>query len=84
MAQILVRNIDERLKVRLRSRARKNGRSMEEEAREILRDALREKQAPQYGLGTEIANMFRGFGLKEGEEIKEWRGFPVEPITFDE
>jgi plasmid stability protein len=84
MAQILVRKIDERLKVRLRSRARKNGRSMEEEAREILRDALREKQEPQYGLGTEIANMFRGIGLKKGEEIKELRGFRVEPITFDE
>lgn len=83
MAQILVRNLDDRLKVRLRSRARKNGRSMEEEAREILRDALREKQEPQYGLGTEIANMFRGVGLKKGEEIKELRGFRVQAPDFE-
>ena len=83
MAQILVRNLDDRLKVRLRSRARKNGRSMEEEAREILRDALRQKQQSQYGLGTEIANMFRGIGLKKGEEIKELRGFRVQAPKFE-
>ena len=31
----------------------------------------------QYGLGTEIANLFAGIGLRPGEEIKEWKGFPV-------
>lgn len=82
MAQILVRNLDDRLKVRLRSRARRNGRSMEEEAREILRNALHEKDAPEVGFGTASAALFRDCGLEEGEEIHEWRGFPVEPITF--
>ena len=84
MAQILVRNLDDRLKVRLRSRARKNGRSMEEEAREILRDALRQKATAEVGFGTATAELFRDCGLKEGEEIREWRGYPVEPISFDE
>jgi plasmid stability protein len=84
MAQILVRKVDERLKVRLRSRARENGRSMEEEAREILRDALRQQTVAEVGFGTATAELFRDCGLKEGEEIHEWRGFPVEPITFDE
>jgi hypothetical protein len=31
-----------------------------------------------------MANLFRGIGLKDGEEIREWRGFPLEPISFDE
>jgi antitoxin FitA len=84
MAQILVRNMDDRLKARLQRRAKRNGRSMEAEAREILRNALKEEAKPTVGLGTEMANMFRGIGLKEGEEIREWRGYPVEPISFDE
>jgi antitoxin FitA len=83
MAQLLVRNIEDQLKARLQRRAKRHGRSMEAEAREILRNALHEEQTPAGGLGTEMANMFRGIGLKEGEEIREWRGFPLEPISFD-
>jgi antitoxin FitA len=86
MAQILVRNLDDRLKARLERRAKRNGRSMEAEAREILRDALHEGKAPKRGLGSEIVALFsgQGIGLNEGEEIREWRGFPIEPIAFDE
>jgi antitoxin FitA len=86
MAQILVRNLEDRLKSRLQRRARRNGRSMEQEAREILRNALREKQIPNRGLGSEIVALFsgQGIGLKEGEEIPEWRGYAIEPISFDE
>ena len=40
MASITIRDIDERLKTRLRVRAAHHGRSMEEEARDILRSAL--------------------------------------------
>ena len=82
MAQILVRNLDDRVKARLERRARRNGRSMEAEAREILRNGLREEQKPAYGLGTEIANMFRGIGLKEGEEIPELH-FRLEVPKFE-
>lgn len=84
MAQILIRKVDERVKARLQRRAKRNGRSMEEEAREILRDAMRKKDSPEVGFGTATAALFRDCGLKEGEEFQEWRGFPVEPITFDE
>jgi len=86
VAQILIRNLDDRVKARLERRAKRNGRSMEAEAREILRNGLREREAPQYGMGSEIVALFsgQGIGLKEGEEIHEWRGFPVEPIKFDE
>ncbi len=82
MAQILVRNLDDRVKARLERRARRNGRSMEAEVREILAGALREKETPAYGLGTEIANMFRGIGLKEGEEIPELH-FRMEVPKFE-
>ena len=71
MAQILVRNLETPIKTRLQRRAKRHGRSMEAEAREILRNALCEEEAQTGGLGTEIANMFKGIGLKEGEEIPE-------------
>jgi plasmid stability protein len=86
MAQILVRNLEDRLKGRLQRRAKQNGRSMEAEAREILRNALKGENAPAVGFGTASVALFsgQGIGLKEGEEIHEWRGFPLKPISFDE
>ena len=86
MAQILVRNLETQLKTRLQRRAKRNGRSMEAEAREILRDTLKEEDAPQRKLGSEIVALFsgQGIGLKEGEEIRELRGYPLEPISFEE
>ena len=83
MAKILVRNLEDRLKGCLQRCAKRHGRSMEEEAREILRNALREEEVPAGGLGTEIANMFRGIGLKEGEEIPELRGFRIKVPEFE-
>lgn len=79
--QLLVRNIDPGLKRRLRDRAEKHGHSMEEEARDILRDALKEGRHPEKGLGTRIAARFRGLGITE--EIQELRGFPVKPPDLD-
>jgi plasmid stability protein len=43
MASIMIRNLDDGLKSKLRVRAAQHGRSMEEEARHILRSALTEK-----------------------------------------
>jgi antitoxin FitA len=43
MASIMIRNLDDGLKRKLRIRAAQHGRSMEEEARNILRSALLEK-----------------------------------------
>ena len=40
MAQLIVRNLEEKLVKRLRERAARSGRSAEEEHREILRGAL--------------------------------------------
>ncbi len=80
MAQLIVRNLEDDIKERLRRRAKANRRSMEEEAREILRKALSAKKAPAKGLATQIAERFKGIELEE--EIPEWKGFPIRPPKF--
>ena len=65
MASITVRNLDEALKRRLRVRAAENSRSMEQEAREILRDVLDPEAAPSKNLGTAIYELFKPFGSVE-------------------
>ncbi len=81
MAQILVRNLDDSVKGRLQSRARRHGRSTEEEVREILRNAVREEEAPKLPLGTRIAQRFASFGLDE--EIPELGGQTPRPVDFE-
>ena len=46
MASLTVRQLDEALKQQLRLRAARNGRSVEDEVRNILRDAAAEMEAP--------------------------------------
>ena len=66
MAQLVVRNLDEEVKAKLRRRAAAHGRSMEEEVRAILRDAVKEEARPKGGLGTQIAALFRGYRIARG------------------
>ena len=47
MASITIRNLEDDLKRRLRVRAAEHGRSMEEEAREILRQVVGEAAPPR-------------------------------------
>lgn len=82
MAQLVVRNLEDSVKKRLQRRAAKHGRSMEEEVRDILRNAAKDESVPSEGLGTEIAALFKGIGLTE--DIPELRGFTIEPVKFDE
>lgn len=53
MATITIRNLDDKLKARLRLVAAQHGHSMEEEARIILREALTRRQV-ESGLGSRI------------------------------
>jgi len=80
LAQFVVRNLEEEVKVRLQRRAARHGQSMEEEVRDILRDALKD-DSPAGGLGTEIASLFAKVGLEA--EIPELRGHVITPATFD-
>ena len=83
MAQILVRNLEDRLKMRLQTRAKRHGHSMEAEAREILRNALREEETPKRGLGSEMVAMFSGSGVYLEEPIAEIRGMRMEIPDFE-
>jgi antitoxin FitA len=69
VAQLVVRNIEKEVKVRLQRRATRNGRSMEEEVQDILRNAVNEQDVAIGGLGAEIASLFAKVGLDE--EIRE-------------
>ena len=84
MAQLVVRNLEQSVKTKLQRRAKRHGRSMEEEVREILRDATKQEGSQRKGFGTEISELFRGIGLKEGEELPELRGFTIKPPDFGE
>ncbi len=80
MAQLVVRNVEESVKVRLQRRARRNGQSMEEEVRDILRDALKE-ELPANGLGSEISALFSKVGIKS--DIPELRGHDLKVLDFE-
>jgi antitoxin FitA len=81
MGQILVRKVDDTLKRKLQRRAERHGHSMEEEVRNILRNAVKDESKPEKGLGTMIAERFRGLGLRDGD-IQELRIEPRIP-KFD-
>jgi plasmid stability protein len=81
MAQLVVRNIEDSVKLRLQRRAARRGRSMEEEVRDILRDAVKGEEPSAGGLGTKIAARFKKVGLKTG--IPELRGHKIKPPSFD-
>ena len=63
MAQMIVRNIDDDVKNGLKARANLHGWSMEEEVRQILRQAVNEPVQAGANLGTRIAARFAGSGL---------------------
>lgn len=62
MSSLTIRNLNEQLKGRLRVRAALRGRSMEEEARQILRAALDEAEAPAADLAGRIRRRFAKLG----------------------
>jgi antitoxin FitA len=62
MASITIRNLDEKVKARLRVRAAENGRSMEEEARLLLKAVLSEEPTAGGNLAAAIRLRFRRLG----------------------
>jgi antitoxin FitA len=81
MAQLVVRNIENTVKARLQRRAKRNRRSMEEEVRDILRNAVNEEEVLTGGLGTEISKLFAKTGLDS--DIEELRGTRIKPASFE-
>jgi plasmid stability protein len=82
MAQLVVRNLEDDVKVRLQRRARRHGRSTEEEVREILRNAVKDESAQRRPLGSRLRERFAGIGLEE--DLPELRGEVAQPATLEE
>src|SRR5215471_14784090 len=81
-AQFVVRNLEPEVKRRLQRRAARHGRSMEDEVRDILRNAVKDNAEAAGGLGTDIARLFADCHMDL--EIPELRGHVIEPVSFDE
>ncbi len=81
MAQVVIRNLDDDVKASLKKQAAKHGWSMEEEARQILRNALKENATSTSRLGSKIVARFTGAGLDF--ELSELHGQTVPPMDFD-
>ena len=80
MASITIRNLDDALKQRLRVRAAEHGRSMEEEAREILREVI-DNAAPPHDLAASIRKRVASLG---GVDLEVPNREPMrEPVRLD-
>ena len=80
MAQLIVRDLEESVKVRLQRRARRHGHSTVEEVRTILRNAVRTEEGATVPLGTRLKNRFAGIGLEDS--IHTLRGRKPRPAIF--
>ena len=80
MAQFVVRNLEDGVKARLKRRAERYGRGMEEEARHILRNALKQASQPAPKLGSRIAARFAKTGLTA--DLPEMHGQSARSADF--
>jgi len=78
MAQVVVRNLEEGVKAALKERAARHGWSMEEEARQILRNAMLTNSSLL--LGSRIAARFAGCGLDD--DLPELHGQDITAMDF--
>ena len=83
MAQMVIRNLDDEVKVFLKQQAARHGWSMEKEARQILCNALGggNRGLPAQ-LGSKIAARFSAVGLER--ELPELHGQAIAPMGLDE
>ena len=82
MATLTIRNLDARLKERLRVRAARNGHSMEAELRQIVKDALANDRKSEPTLAEAIRQRFLPFGGVDDLEPHPPVPLP-EPASFD-
>jgi plasmid stability protein len=81
MAQLIVRNLEEDVKTRLRQRASRHGRSVEEEVRDILRNATKGEGKRRGGIGSAMSRLFRDIGLRQ--DIPELKGTSPKPTGLE-
>lgn len=80
MSQVVVRNLEDGVKAGLKKRASLHGWSMEEEARQILRNAVLADSASSIPLGSRIAARFAGCGLDD--DLPELHGQIIMGMDF--
>ena len=80
MAQLIVRNLEDSVKEKLRRRAARRRRSLEAEVRDILRDAVARPESNERHLGSRIAGRFADIGANVA--FTELRGHPARPARF--
>ena len=87
MAQLVVRNLGEGVKKRLKARAARNGRSLEGEVRDILTGAVKTaapaRAKSEKGFGTRLVEIFAG-KVPPDFKIPNIRDEPVRAAKFDE
>ena len=80
MAQLIVRDLEESVKERLRRRAARRRHSLEAEVRDILRDAVARPESNESRLGSRIASRFTGLGRTQ--DFPELRGQSARPARL--
>jgi antitoxin FitA len=88
MASLTVRNLEESTKRKLKVRAAQHGRSMEQEVREILNSAVREKPQEKAKTGANLAEKIRAIweplggvdlelppreAMRDRDWLKDWK-----------
>jgi len=81
MTQLVIRDLEDDVRDMLVDMARRRGRSVEEEVRDILREAVSGKPDDRPNLGSRLAQCFATDNLDH--EIKELRGHPVHAPSFE-
>ena len=81
VASMTIRNLDEKLKARLRVQAARHGRSMEAEVRAILQERLASR-TEEHGLGSRIHARFAD--LDDGWDIPDRGSEPPRGAVFDQ
>ena len=81
MAQFTVRNLEEDVKQRLKKRATRHGTSLEDEVRQILRNAVKDEGRAKVALGSRISARFAADSLPS--DLPELHGEIAKPADFD-
>ena len=86
MGQLLIRNLDDATKQKLRERAARHGHSMEAEVRAIIGAALRADAAPKpkKKLGTAMREIFAPLGGVDLPDLRNRLPQDRKPISFDD
>lgn len=70
MAQLVVRNLPDDVKERLKRRAKRHGRSLEAEVRDILAtvpDPVQNDRGPENRWASKLAQRMRSIGVKDAD-----------------